>query len=123
MDGETFAAIVTRFACERVIPQFAPEGAARWLCAFGAGAWIRAALGKFGAMIPRLADGGVDLDALDAALASAFKAAPKLAIDLPAIPALAAFGLGGARLVFSQGDAAALMAALRGEVKTTEVKL
>lgn len=123
MDGETFAAVVTRFATDRVIPQFVPAGAARWVSAFGMGAIIRAALVKHGALIPRLPDGGVDLDALDAAFGAAFAAEPKLAVDIPAIPALAAFGFGGTRLVFSADDAAALMAALRGNTTTSEVKL
>lgn len=123
MDAATFSVLVTRFVYERVIPQFAPEGAARWLCAFGAGAWIRTALDKCGAMIPRLADGGVDVDALGAAFDSAFAASPKLSVDLPTFPALAAFGLGGTRLVFSRADADALMAVLRGATTTQEVNL
>lgn len=123
MDGETFAAVVTRFATDRVIPQFVPEGTARWVSAFGVGAIIRAALTKHGGLIPRMSDGGVDLDALDAAFNAAFSAQPKLAVDIPTIPALAAFGFGGTRLLFSADDAAALMDALRGNTTTSEVKL
>lgn len=122
MDFSVFKTLVAKWVAENVVPAVAPEGVGRWMAGFAAVALVQSAADRAG-VIPRTADGCVDMDALAASLDAAFAAQPKLTVTVPQIPQLAAFGVGETSLTFTKADADALLSHLHGITETEEVQL
>jgi hypothetical protein len=123
MNFQTFKIMAAKWAAEKVIPAIAPEGPLRWLFAFAGINKVMPLIEQYASFIPSTANGGVDMDALEAALNNAFAAQPTLKLTIPEIPALAAMGMGTTVVSFTKADADSLLAYLRGNTTTTEVAL
>lgn len=123
MNYQAFKVLASKWAAEKVIPGIAPEGPLRWLFGFAGMRKMQSLVDKYASFIPTAPDGSVDMDALETALANAFAAQPTLKLTIPAIPELTALGMGETVISFAKADSDSLLAYLKGNTTTTEVKL